>query len=314
MQGHGPVRLSVVITLVSGADHLPACLATLHKQQGCEAEQLEIIVPYDERDTQIASLRQDFPQVRYHPVALSVEGPAGLCHEHFDELRAAGLRLARGEIVALLEDHENPAPEWCANMLAAHRMPHAAVGGAVENDVDRPVNWAVYFLDFGRYQNPVKTGPSGFLTDVNIGYKRVALESTRQLWEEHFSEPVLHGALLDAGHTLWLSSDIVVYQHRTGLTLSRAMRERYVWGRFFAGNRIRGKSPAMRLAYSAMTLAVPGIILLKKIRDILNKKRHGAAFLRALPVTLLLILCWTWGELIGYLTARPSSYGTAGKG
>jgi len=308
MQEPGPVPLSVVITIVSGAEHLQACLAALFSQQDCDPRQIEIIVPYDEHDTRIPALQQAFPRVVFHPVTLSVAGPAGLCHEHFDELRAAGLRLARGEIVAMLEDHENPAPDWCSRMLEAHRMPHAAVGGAVENDIDRPVNWAVYFLDFGRYQNPVNAGASGFLTDVNIGYKRSALESTRRIWERHFSEPALHGALLAAGHTLWLSPDIVVCQHRTGLTLAQAARERYVWGRFFAGNRIRGKSTTARLGYCVATAAVPAVILLKKLKDILAKKRHGAAFLRVLPVTLLLVLCWTWGEFIGYLSARPSAY------
>lgn len=312
MQAPGTVPLSVVITLVSGPAHLPACLAALQSQQDCDPGRLEIIVPFDARDTRVAALQKEFPTARFLPITLSVDGPAGLCHEHFDELRATGLRLAQGDVVALLEDHEIPAPDWCSHMLAAHRMPHAAIGGAVENDIDRAINWAVYFLDFGRYQNPLAPGPSGFLTDVNIAYKRDALESTRTLWEQRFSEPALHGALLEAGATLWLSPDIVVYQHRAGLTLGRAMRERYVWGRFFAGNRIRGKSLVVRAAYSAMTLAVPGIILLKKLRDILARKRHGGAFLRALPVTLLLILCWTWGELIGYLTARPSNYGTAG--
>jgi len=308
MQYPESIRLSVAITIVSGARHLPACLAALQKQRDCDTRQIEILVPHDERDEQFAPLQQDFPQVRFHPVTLTAQGPAGLCHEHFDELRSVGLRLARGEVVALLEDHEIPAPDWCKNLLDAHRMPHAAVGGAIENDIDRPVNWAAYFLDYSRYQPPFKAGPSGCLTDVNIGYKRSALESTRQVWEQAFSEPALHAALLGAGHTLWLSPDIVVYQHRTGLTLSRTMRERYVWGRYFAGNRISGKSPVVRLAFCAMTLTVPGIILLKKTRDIITRQRHGGAFLRALPATLLLILCWTWGEFTGYLTARPSAY------
>jgi hypothetical protein len=314
MQQPESVRLSVIVTIVSGAGHLPVCLSALLQQQDCSSHEIDIIVPYDARDTRIATLQQEFPTVRFEPVTLTVEGPAGLCHEHFDELRAAGLRIAHGAVVALLEDHEQPAPDWCSRLLAAHRLPHAAIGGAVENAVDRPLNWAVYFLDFGRYQNPLTAGPSGFLTDVNIGYKHSTLQALRPVWEQQFSEPALHGALQAAGHTLWLSPDVVVYQRRTGLTLAHAMRERYVWGRFFAGNRIQGKPAAARLAYSIMCLAVPGIILLKKIRDILQKRRHGGAFLRALPFTLLLILCWTLGELVGYVTASPSSYhrGVAG--
>ena len=301
-------RLSIVITVVSGVRHLADCLATLANQQGCDPGDMEIIVPHDACDTDIPRLETDLPNVHFHPVELTVPGPKGLCHEHFDELRAAGLRIASGNIIALLEDHERPDKEWCRNMLEAHRQPHAAVGGAVENDIDRAINWATWFLDFGRYQNPVTEGPSRFLTDVNIAYKRAPLLDIKHTWEQGFSEPAVHGALIARGDTLWLSPDIVVYQHRRGLTLSWAMRERYVWGRFFSGNRIRGKGLPVRIAYCAASFAVPGIILLKKTRDLLSKERHRAAFVKALPLILLLALCWSWGEFIGYLTGKPSSY------
>ena len=303
-----PVDLSVVITVVSGARHLADCLEALAQQEDLDSITLEVVVPHDVHDTDIPHLHNDYPDVLFHPIRLSIEGPKGLCHEHFDAYRSAGLQLACGPVIAMLEDHERPAADWCRSMVDTHKLPHAAVGGAVENDIDRPLNWATWFLDFGRYQNPVTEGPSDFLTDVNIAYKREALEDIRHTWEHGFSEPDVHGALLERGATLWLSPDIIVYQHRHGLTLSWAMRERYVWGRFFAGNRVRGKGLPVRLAYCAASIAVPGIILLKKTRDVLNKRRHRAAFVKALPLIVLLALCWTWGEFTGYLTGKPSSY------
>ena len=45
-------------------------------------------------------------------------------------------------------------------MVVAHREYYAAIGGAIENGVDRPLNWAVYYSDFGRYQNPFQSGES----------------------------------------------------------------------------------------------------------------------------------------------------------
>lgn len=304
--------LSIVITVVSGAAHLAECLAALAVQQDCDPALLEIIVPHGADDTDIQRLEGDYPHVRFHPVRLSVSGPRGLCHEHFDELRAAGLHLARGRLLAMLEDHERPDALWCRKLLDTHVLPHAAIGGAVENDVDRPLNWATWFMDFGRYQNPVSQGPSGFLTDVNIAYKRAPLMAVRHAWEHGFSEPDVHGALLARGETLWLSPDIIVFQHRTGLTLGRVMQERYVWGRFFAGNRVRGRSLASRLVWSAACLAVPGIILFKKTRDVLRKKRRRKEFMQALPLLALLAAGWAWGELTGYLTGKPSAYARAG--
>lgn len=303
-----PVDFSVVITVISGARHLAVCLDALGRQADCDQRLTEIIVPHDSRDHDIPALQSRYPDVRFSPVTLTVDGPAGLCHEHFDVFRATGLQLARGRIIAILEDHERPDTNWCRNMLNAHRQPHAAVGGAVENDIDRTVNLATWFLDFGRYQIPVREGPSLSLTDANIAYKKAALQDIRHTWENAFSEPDVHSALRARGATLWLSPDIVVYQHRSGLTLSRAMRERYVWGRFFAGNRVRGRGTAVRLALGTATIAVPGIILLKKLRDVLKKRRLRGVFLKTLPLILLLAIGWAWGELTGYVTGKPSGY------
>lgn len=300
--------LSVVITVVSGAVHLAECLAAFERQADCGQVSMEIIVPYDREQTDIPSLQERFPGTVFHPISLTVDGPAGLCHEHFDELRTAGLQLARGQIIAMLEDHEQADAHWCRRMIETHQLPHAAVGGAVENGVDSPLNWATWFLDFGRYQNPLKEGPSTFLTDVNIAYKKQALDAVRPAWENGFSEPAVHSALLARGETLWLSPGIIVYQHRTGLTLSHAMYERYVWGRFFAGNRFHDKELGRRLVYSAASVAVPGIILLKKVRDVLDKGRLQGKFVKALPMIVLLAICWASGECIGYLTGKPSSY------
>lgn len=304
--------LSIVIAIVSGARHLDDCLAALSAQEDCEPEKTEIIVPFDIQDQDIPRLGSKYPDVIFHATTMSVEAPAWLSHEHFDELRATGLQLARGEIVALLVDHETPAPDWCRKMREAHAQPHAAIGGAVENRIDTPVNWATYFFDFGRYQNPVESGPSSFLTDVNIAYKRKSLNSIRHVWEHSFHEPPVHGALLAAGETLWLSSDIVVYQNRTGLTLSGSLRERYIWGRYFSGNRVAGINPVKRMAYCVFSPAVPAIILAKMLINVLKKKRLGGKFLQALPCTLLLTICWSWGEFIGYATGKPSAFKPAG--
>ena len=300
--------LSVVITIVSSARHLQTCLSALAGQKDFDLRQREIIVPYDRRDAEIPGLQSSFPDVRFEPVTLSVEAPPGLCHEHFDELRATGLRLARGDIIALLEDHEKPDARWCHNMLMAHKDSFAAVGGAVENGINKPVNQATCFLDFGRYQNPLTPGPSAFLSDVNVGYKKQALHGIRHTWEHRFHEPRVHAALLEQGETLWLTPDLIVYQHRQGLTLSRAIRERFIWGRYFAGKRIGSAGIPKRILFCILSIAVPAIILFKMSRNVLAKKRLGGVFLKVLPVTLVLILFWYFGEVTGYITGRASKF------
>src|SRR5207249_4500436 len=165
-------ELSVVVAVVSDARHLEGCLTTLQNQTNAPA--MQIIVPYDSRDDQIASLASRFPQVNFYKVTglRSPVGDKAASREHHDELRAVGLGLAKAPIIALIEDHGRADRHWSRNIVEAHKNPYAAVGGAIENEVDRPLNWAVYFCDFGRYQNPLTAGPSVYLSDANLSYKR----------------------------------------------------------------------------------------------------------------------------------------------
>ncbi len=301
--------ISIIVTIVSGATHLAACLNALAQQEDCSKIITEVLVPFNQDDLKIKALVAEFPSIAFHPMPLSVKGPTGLCHEHFDELRAAGLRLSKGNIVAILEDHEIPADNWCKKMVDAHnQLDHAGIGGAVENDIDKAINWATYFFDFGRYQNPLPEGPSPFLTDVNVAYKRRAVEKTKKIWENGFHEPAVHGELLSTGESLWLAPDIIVYQHRSDLSLPYVLKERFVWGRYFSGNRIKSASLVKRIAFCAASLAVPAIILTKRFRDVLSKKRHVDTFVKALPTTLVLILFWSIGEFVGYFTGRASTF------
>jgi hypothetical protein len=297
-------HLSVVIVVVTDAGHLAGCLSALSQQ--AHPPVMEIIVPYDGRDQGIASLHARFREVRFHPVhnLQSATGSPGSSHEHLDEFRALGLGLARGEIVALLEDHDRPDQHWSSSILEAHRQCQAAaIGGAIENEVDRPLNWAIYFCDFGRYQNPVKPGPSATLSDVNISYKRHALAEIREAWEGFYHEPFVSERLLSQGKEQWISPQIVVYQHREGVRMGAAIRERYDWGHYYAKNRVQKLSRLRRIIYLVLSPTLPWLLIARKTRDVLRKKRLVSAFMRALPLTFFLTLCWSWGEFRGYLAA-----------
>jgi hypothetical protein len=94
---------------------------------------------------------------------------------------AVGLQLARGQIIAMTEDHAVPAADWIREIRAAHERPYAVIGGAIENAVDRPLNWALYYCDFGRNGRPMPAGEAESVSDVNVSYKREALNSIRDV-------------------------------------------------------------------------------------------------------------------------------------
>jgi hypothetical protein len=188
-------RLSVVVTIVDGAPALTDCLEALARQE--LAPPVEVIVPYDDSVSGIGEVRDRFGSVRFLPMgrietSRPPESPAGQ-HELYDRRRSAGLLAATGEVVCILEDRGVPDPDWAAEVARLHEdLPHAVIGGAVECGVDAALNWAVYFCDFGRYQLPLEAGRRPYVTDVNISYKRKALESVRELWRDRYHETTVH--------------------------------------------------------------------------------------------------------------------------
>ncbi len=304
-----PLSLSVVVAIVSDTteargdvSHLTESLQALSRQSN---PPMEIIVPYHSQIDGIERLRQQFPEVVFIPVNdLRTYSGQGGSREHHDELRARGLAVARGTIIGLLEDHARPAQDWCARMVEAHQRQFAAVGGAIENGIDRSLNWAVYFCDFGKYQNPLSAGESSFVSDANVSYKRSALEGVRSTWQEAFHETAVNWALTARGEKLALSPDIIVYQHRTRLRLGPALRERFIWGRSYAAARSKLVSRGKRLAYAALSPLLPGVLLLRMAVNVMKKRRCVGAFLRALPLTAILTMSWSLGELAGYVTLR----------
>jgi hypothetical protein len=306
--------LSVVVVIVSDtmsgrpkATCLAGCLQALAKQIG--APPLEIIVPYCPPVTGLEDLQRQYPQVVFVPVGdLTSALPGGGSREHHDELRARGLALARGDVIALLEDHGQPDEHWCARVIAAHSGRFAgcaAVGGAIENGVDRPLNWAVYFCDFGKYQGPLLEGESAFASDANVSYKRPALEAIQSIWRDVFHETAVHWALRSRGEKLALSGDVVVYQYREALGLRDALNERYVWGRSYAASRCLLVKGPRRVMFALLTPLLPAVLLARMAANAVRKPQGRRAYFVALPITALCTLSWSLGELLGYLSARP---------
>jgi hypothetical protein len=223
-------------------------------------------------------------------------------------LRAFGLNAAKGEIVALLEDHARADANWSANVIAAHRQNCAAVGGAIENGIDRLLNWAVYYCDFGKYQNPLPPGESSYASDANSSYKRRALETVRPIWQASFREVVVNGALIARGEKVILRPEVVIYQNRRDLDFVFALRERFIWGLSYAATRSALQSRARRLVYSIFSLGLPLVLLLRIGRTAWNRRVHFAKFVSALPIIVALLISWSLGESVGYVVAhRPSS-------
>jgi hypothetical protein len=256
-------------------------------------------------------LQERFPQVKFLDMGAvktaALPGTHAAAHELYDRRTAAGLGIARGEIVALLEDYGVPSADWCDQILEAHRLPYGVIGGSVDHSGRGILNWSVYFIDFGRYQPPLKEGLSRYLTDVNVSYKRPVLASVKEIWAKQYNEVAVHWALAKQGVVLWLRPQVVVRQDRGLLSLTDLVKERFAWGRLFGSTRAKEMTVAQRYIYALLSPLIPMVLLGRMVKKINSNPKLWQPFLLALPCTMALTLLWCLGELFGYITGRASS-------
>jgi hypothetical protein len=300
--------LSVVVTLVSGrTDDLASCLKSLRSQE--DPPMLEIVVPYDDPCSNVTRLAAMYPEVRFVPAdGFDFEAArASGSHEPFDVLRTVGLKAARGEYVALTEDHATLSRDWCktAVELLDQHPELGALGGALECGSNRMLNRAICYCDFGRYQNPLPEGPARFVSDSNVVYRSRALDEIKSVWDSRFREFPVHHALIEHGRPIWLTPRMTAWQNRVEMTLGEALKERYIWGRAFAGIRFDRSSLGRRLIYAGLTPALPVLLSYRLLRRASSSgpKRLGK-LLPALPHIALLTSFWALGEFVGYSTGR----------
>jgi hypothetical protein len=298
----------VVVTVVEGLPALAECLAALGAQEG--APRIEVVVPYDDSISWVGDLSAEYPWVRFltmGPVQTSrpADSPAGQ-HELFDRRRAVGLSVAGGRIIGILEDRGVPEASWAATVVRLHAsLPHAVIGGAVECGVERALAWAVYFCDFSRYQLPLEEGPRRYVTDVNVSYKRDPLMRLRELWQERYHETTVHWQFEREGEVLYLTPEMVVHQRRHVLGLGTILRERLEWGRLFAYTRGREIGLMKRIGYAVFSLALPVLLFVRHARTQVSKRTHLGRFVSVSPLVALLLMAWSAGEMMGYVTGRP---------
>lgn len=297
------VRLSVVVVPVGGPEFVRRCLNHLLPQTDERA--VEIIVPYDSTREGIGDLQARFSNVVFMSVSrIETKAPPGTQAafiEIYDRLSAVGLDAAQGAILALLQDTTIPRADWCSQVLEAHDLPHEIIGGAVEHGGSGALEWAVYFLDFGRYRLPLSEGPAQLVTDVNVSYKRAVLEAVRPLWIDGYHETLVNSTLVKQGAVMWQRPQIVVHIDRGRLALRSVLTERVQWGRLLGRLRSQGCSVGRRLAYLVSSPLIPLLLTARVTRRNLAVKQSRLQLIRSLPFLLLLATAWGVGEFLGYL-------------
>lgn len=296
-------ELSAVVTVVEGVDALARCLEALERQE--DSPTLEVLIPYDNTIAAVGRLAERFPNFRFMNLGRLASPDAAANpfteHELFDKRRSAGLAAARGRLVAMLEDRGAPRADWARLMIEEQARHDAAViGGAVVNVAPGVVNRALFVADYGRYQPPLG-GPAEYLTDINLVYTKVALDSVREVWAERYLEAAVNWALRDRGERLILTDKPVVLHLRGSAPLRRILSERLQWGRIYGITRARYWSKGRAAASALAALVLPLLLLVRHVRGMKAKGYGLGAILGAIPALALILPVWALGEAIGYI-------------
>ncbi len=291
-KAHRP-SVGVGVVSICSARHLARCLDALAQQVDCGA--FEIVVAFDPALDDVAALARCYPKIRFVSDAAE-RTPL--------ELAARAVRETSGEVVLLTEDHCVPASDWVARLSDAVLSDCSAAGGAILADPRADaIAYAFYFVDFFRYAPPFSKAESPTLSVCNVGYRRERLKALGITDGGYFHETAVNDALRAAYGPLLLDPSPRVTMHRH-VRFSDAVYERYAFGRLFGCTRLDSCSNAKAWLYRLGTPLLPLLLMTRMCAKGLVGAEARRRFLPAFLPTLTMVLAWSWGEWLGYLTAR----------
>lgn len=283
-------KLSVIIASVNGRPYIDECLQALERQQGDIPA--EIIVVDRCNDGTAGHIRKKFPRVQL----LESSKPMGI-----PQLRAMGIRHSTGDILVITEDHCNAREDWFVQILKAHESGYAAVGGAVENgSVDRIVDWAVYLCEYAGLMLPIPYGETDGIAGNNASYNREIMEKVDNSVKENYWEFFLQAEMKKAGVKFLTVPDIIVY-HKKDFGFWYFFSQRFHYSRSFAGMRIVKANFSKRIFYILSSPLLPVLMISRIFQQVKKKKRRQKEFLLSLPLLMIFMFSYAWGEFVGYL-------------
>lgn len=286
-----PPRLSVVIAAQNARSTIGRCLESIEAQRGSGIRQ--IILVDNSTDGTADFVRQGFPTVE----VVERTGDALV-----PELWGHGILMSREEIVALTTGNMAPEAGWAAAVLDAYtRDEWAGVGGVVlpAAGLDA-LAAAVYWLRYHRYAG---RPPASVVRDIpgdNGSYRRSHLTPyTDRIRREGFWEYEINQDLTASGARLFNTPDAAV-RYLGGESFVDFARQRLVHGRRFGANRIARLRGVRRWLLVASWPLTPVAFLARIVREA-SRAGGAASLLRASPPLVCLLMCWSVGELSGYL-------------
>jgi hypothetical protein len=222
--------------------------------------------------------------------------------------RLRGYRKARGEIVAITEDHCLAPPSWAERMIAGHREhpEAAAIGGSVENGASRSaMDWASFIIVQVAVMAPIRSGVAARLSGaVNVSYKRRALDAVDDNDGMGVMDGLHQAALLRKGERL-VADDRIRIVHDQSLGFRGTTAIHFHAGRTMSAFRRQTMGPR-EWARFVGAFVVP-IARFGRIVALGGRKGYARHIARSAPAIVWLLYAQALGQFLGYATGAGGS-------
>ncbi len=301
--GQLPV-LSVVVVCLYGRPVLERCLQALSDRVPSPAGEIVVVGPEARVADTVDKLRPRYPGIRWVAASDQTTVP---------QMRSLGIEAARGQSIALIEDDCVISESWWAAAVRKSAEDVGAMGGPIEpGDYRKPLDWAVFFCEYGRFSPPF-SGIVPALPGNNVIYRRADLlallaDGGVPVGTEvaGFYEVFAHARLLAQGRKLLAEPELMV-KNVNSWAVRHVTKVPFLHGRGFAAMRTAGGHVGKRALLAGLSGLLPWVIVVRLLRGVLQRGRCTARFLIALPWIGLFAVSWSAGELVGYVLGPGNS-------
>jgi len=294
------MQLSVIIAGNGSGTPLKRCLESLLGQADHD---VQVIVAFGGN----TNLSQEFAAPVLRIELITQPEPAGL-----HVLRAAALRRATGELIAILDPYSIPAKDWAAAVRETHRVHrNQAIGGPVDLDGAATrglLDWALYINEYGMFLPPMQKQSMELLPGCNVSYKRSALfegdaPRSHELWKTFVND-----RLIALGETLLIEPKMIVELDKS-IEFSDYLLRRFDHGRCYGAMSSSELSTFTLWLRVAAAPLLPFVLLARWSRRFWARGRYRQKLIATLPLQFLMFGWWVAGETVGRVFGAGKSCG-----
>lgn len=266
--------LSIVVAAVDCADSVEDCLSSIRSQiAGIDCELLVVAL---EGTSEAVHANMTLPG----PVLVPI-------------LWRAGILASSGTWVAVTTAQCIPDGRWVGAILASLDDAAVAVGGPILPGASPSHVAAAHLLRYSGYMLPFERHSVEDVPGDNAVYRRAAIDSVAESWQDGFWENVVNRKLHEQGLRMVMDPRPIIQLASVGGPLAFAV-QRFRHGREFG--RQRGQR------FRALGAPLVPVIMLRRIAGRMSLHPVYRSMLpAAFPWLLVFILCWTVGETFGLL-------------